>query len=81
MSNFVCGYSRFSPGSVFPPSLTVKEEPSPILDPSPQLFQSSDYEGDGVHEKSDITYLTHHPRPAAVRRLFSLAVDHTYYDV
>ncbi|XP_025106270.1 ataxin-7-like protein 1 isoform X1 [Pomacea canaliculata] len=59
-------FQKFSPGSVFPPSLTVKEEPSPILDPSPQLFQSSDYEGDGVHEKSDITYLTHHPRPAAM---------------
>ena len=71
----VCVF-RITPGGSFPASLTIKEEPSPIVDAGnrlsqsqsseSQLSQSSDQEGEVTPEKSDVTYLSHHPRPSAV---------------
>nr|KAG5711310.1 hypothetical protein BaRGS_006007 [Batillaria attramentaria] len=63
---FPVGVSRFTPGGVLPPTLTIKEEPSPVPELSTRLSQSSDQEGDVTQDKSDVTYLSHHPRPAAV---------------
>lgn len=67
-------FFRFTPGGSFPPSLTIKEEPSPIVDPVSHSSQSSEKESEAVQERPDVTYLSHHPRPAAVcSHLYSLA--------
>ncbi|KAL8609902.1 hypothetical protein ACOMHN_016377 [Nucella lapillus] len=70
---FSAVFQKLTPGSMLPASVTVKEEVSPVGELSSRLSQSSDSrlsqssekDAETREEKQDISYVSHHPRPAA----------------